>query len=88
MASLGARRKPYQLATDGRWDRRRRPRARVGNAGRADAAVATIRLKLLKLGALVRTSVRRIHFAIASGCPNKDEFELAHIYLQRAFSSA
>src|SRR5271170_7860373 len=49
----------------------------------ADAAVATIRLKLLKLGAQVRTSVRRIHFAIASGCPNKDEFELAHIYLQR-----
>jgi hypothetical protein len=54
----------------------------------ADAAVATIRLKLLKLGAQVRTSVRRIHFAIASGCPNKDEFALAHIYLQRAFSSA
>ena len=54
----------------------------------ADAAVATIRLKLLKLGAQVRTSVRRIHFAIASGCPNKDEFELAYVYLQRAFSSA
>jgi hypothetical protein len=54
----------------------------------ADAAVATIRLKLLKLGAQVRTSVRRIHFAIASGCPNKDEFELAYAYLQRAFSSA
>ena len=53
----------------------------------ADAAVATIRLKLLKLGAQVRTSVRRIHFAIASGCPNKDEFELAYLYLQRAFSS-
>jgi hypothetical protein len=54
----------------------------------ADAAVATIRLKLLKLGAQVRTSVRRIHFAIASGCPSKIEFELAHLYLQRAFSSA
>ena len=54
----------------------------------ADAAVATIRLKLLKLGAQVRTSVRRIHFAIASACPNKDEFELAHLYLRRAFSSA
>jgi hypothetical protein len=36
----------------------------------------------------VRSSVRRIHFAIASGCPNKDEFALAHCYLQRAFSSA
>ena len=45
-------------------------------------------LKLLKLGAQVRSSVRRIHFAIASGCPNKDEFELAYLFLQRAFSSA
>jgi len=54
----------------------------------ADAAVATIRLKLFKLGAQVRVSVRRIHFAIASGCPNKDEFELAYLYLRRAFSSA
>ena len=54
----------------------------------ADASAQTIRLKLLKLGALVRTSIRRVHFAIASGCPNKDEFALAHFYLQRAFSSA
>ena len=53
----------------------------------ADAAVAAIRLKLLKLGAQVCTSVRRIHSAIASGCPNKNEFELAYLYLQRAFSS-
>ena len=53
----------------------------------ADAAVQTIRLKLLKLGAQVRTSVRRIHFALASGCPNKVEFELAYLYLRRAFSS-
>jgi hypothetical protein len=54
----------------------------------ADAAVATIRLKLLKLGAQVRKSVRRIRFAIASGCPNKIEFELAYLFLRRAFSSA
>jgi hypothetical protein len=54
----------------------------------ADAAAATIRLKLLKLGALVRTSVRRIHFALASGCPNKIEFEMAHLYLRRAFDSS
>jgi len=54
----------------------------------ADAAAQTIRLKLLKLGAQVRTIVRRIHFALASGCPNKIEFELAYLYLQRAFSSA
>jgi len=52
----------------------------------ADAAAATIRLKLLKLGAQVRTSVRRIHFALASGCPNKAEFELAYLHLRRAFS--
>lgn len=54
----------------------------------ADASVQTIRLKLLKLGTLVKTSVRRIHFAIASACPNQVEFEMAHIYLSRAFSSA
>lgn len=53
----------------------------------ADAAVQTIRRKLLKLGAQVRASVRRIHFAIASGCPNKVEFELAYLYLRRAFNS-
>ena len=53
----------------------------------ADASAQTIRLKLLKLGAQVRTSVRRIHFAMASGCPNKIEFELVYTYLQRAFSS-
>ena len=54
----------------------------------ADAAVATIRLKLLKLGAQVRRSVRRIHFALASGCPNKTEFELAYLSLRRAFTSS
>jgi len=54
----------------------------------ADAAVATIRLKLLKLGAQVRSSARRIHFALASGCPNKVEFELAYLYLRRAFNSS
>ena len=53
----------------------------------ADAAVHTIRLRLLKLGAQVRTSVRRIHFAIASSCPNQIEFEMAHLYLRRAFRS-
>jgi hypothetical protein len=54
----------------------------------ANAAVATIRLKLLKLGARVCTSVRRVHFAIASSCPNQREFETAHLALKRAFSSA
>jgi hypothetical protein len=54
----------------------------------ADAAAQTIRLELLRLGAQVRTSARRIQFAIASGCPNQAEFALAHIRLQRAFSPA
>ncbi|MGH8519230.1 MAG: IS1380 family transposase [Panacagrimonas sp.] len=35
----------------------------------ADATCGTIRLKLLKIGALVRISVRRIKVALASGCP-------------------
>jgi hypothetical protein len=53
----------------------------------ANAAVHTIRLKLLKLGAQIRTSVRRVHFAIASGCPNKVEFAMAHLYLRRALDT-
>ena len=52
----------------------------------ADASVTTIRLKLFKLGAQVRSSVRRIHFAIASACPNQIEFEMAHLYLRQAFA--
>jgi hypothetical protein len=35
----------------------------------ANASCGTIRLKLLKIGALVRISVRRIKIAMASGCP-------------------
>ena len=38
----------------------------------ADATCGTIRLKLLKIGALVRISVRRIKFAMASACPAAD----------------
>ena len=50
----------------------------------ADATCGTIRLKLLKLGALVRISVRRIKIAIASACPWRDEFALAHLRLGMA----
>src|SRR5262252_5235141 len=50
----------------------------------AAATCGTIRLKLLKLGALVRVSVRRIKFAIASACPWQDEFALAHVRLRMA----
>ncbi|MFY9640081.1 MAG: IS1380 family transposase [Rhodomicrobium sp.] len=44
----------------------------------AQATAGTIRLKLLKLGALVTVSVRRIKIAIASACPLKAVFVNAH----------
>jgi hypothetical protein len=48
-----------------------------------DATCSTIRLKLLKLGARVTVSVRRIKVAIASACPYRSEFALAHLRLAR-----
>jgi len=50
----------------------------------ARATCGTIRLKLLKIGALVRTSVRRIKFAMASGCPYQRDFATAHQQLINA----
>lgn len=50
----------------------------------ADATCGTIRLRLLKIGALVRISVRRIKLAMASAYPWQDEFALAHVRLQHA----
>lgn len=51
----------------------------------AKATCGTIRLKLFKIGALVRVSVRRITLAMASGCPYQREFAAAHAALaQRA----
>lgn len=46
------------------------------------ATAGTIRLKLLKIGALVRLSVRRIKIAIASSCPMQNVFALAHARLR------
>ena len=43
----------------------------------ARATVGTLRLKLLKIGAQVTTSVRRIKVAMASSCPYQPEFRLA-----------
>jgi hypothetical protein len=40
----------------------------------ASATCGTIRLKFLKIGALVRFSVRRIRFAMASACPSADDW--------------
>jgi hypothetical protein len=50
----------------------------------ACASCGTIRLKLLKIGALVRVSVRRIKFAMASAYPYQHEFALAHALLANA----
>ena len=50
----------------------------------AVATCAGIRLKLLKIGALVRVSVRRIKIAMASACPYQDEFALAHARIRAA----
>ena len=49
----------------------------------ANATAGTIRLKLLKIGALVRTSVRRLHITMASACPYKAEFATAQARLSR-----
>jgi hypothetical protein len=43
----------------------------------AAATCGTIRLRLLKIGALVRISVRRIRIAMASACPAAAEWRLA-----------
>jgi len=65
----------------------------------ATATCGTIRLKLLKIGAQVRTSVRRIKVAMLAAprrpprsslgarqaaCPCQTEYHLAYLYLQRA----
>jgi hypothetical protein len=50
----------------------------------AQATCGTIRLKLLKIGALVRVSVRRVKIAMASACPWQHEFGLAHALLANA----
>ena len=47
----------------------------------ATATCGTIRLKLLKIGAQVRNSVRRIKVAMASACPYQAEYHLAYLYL-------
>ena len=47
----------------------------------ARASCGTIRLKLLKIGALVRTSVRRIKLAMPSAFPHRAEYQAAHAAL-------
>ncbi len=50
----------------------------------ANASCGSIRRKLLKIGALVTISVRRIKLAMASGCPYKAVFATAHRKLAAA----
>ena len=50
----------------------------------ADATCGTIRLKLLKIGAQVRISVRRIKFSMASAFPYTDVFRTARAALDSA----
>ena len=47
----------------------------------ARATCATIRLKLLKIGAQVTISVRRVHIAMTSACPARAIFAHAHARL-------
>lgn len=59
-------------------------RMALGGTRLAKATCGTIRLKLLKLGALVRVSVRRIVAHLPSACPCKDVF-LAAAHTLHAF---
>ena len=56
---------------------------RIGLAGTKleRATCGSIRLALLKIGALVTVSVRRVKLAFASACPHADIFRLAHTRL-------
>ena len=59
---------------------------RIGLAGTqfATATCGTIRLKLLKIGALVRISVRRVKIAMASSCPYQRDWATAYAALSVA----
>ena len=50
----------------------------------AEATCGTLRLALLRIGAQVRRSVRRIRIAMASAHPHQAEFALAHARLAAA----
>ena len=60
------------------------PRIGLAHTQFARASCGTIRLKLLKIGALVRTSVRRIKLAMPSAFPYQAEYLAAHAALNAA----
>jgi hypothetical protein len=47
------------------------------------AQCSTIRLKLLKIGAQVRVTVRKVWVSLAAACPYQDVFLRAHENLNR-----
>src|SRR4029450_9700490 len=57
------------------------PRLGLAHPQFAEATCGTLRLALLRIGAQVRRSVRRIKVAMASAHPFQDEFALAHTRL-------
>jgi Transposase DDE domain group 1 len=59
---------------------------RIGlkNTALARACANTIRLRLLKIGAVVRVSVRRVKLAMSEACPNQREFVAAFHALSAA----
>src|SRR5512142_2477127 len=58
---------------------------RLGLSGTelAEAQCQTIRLKLLKIGALVQVTVRKVWVHLASGCPYAEVFRRVHANLAR-----
>jgi hypothetical protein len=58
---------------------------RLGLAGTelAETQCQTIRLKLLKIGALVRVTVRKVWVRLSSGCPYAEIFRRVHANLTR-----
>ena len=56
----------------------------LGGTELAKATCGTIRLRLLKIGAMVTRSVRRVKIAFASSCPQQAAFARAHERLSNA----
>jgi len=54
----------------------------------ANARVGTIRTQLLKVGALIRLSVRRIHVAMHSACPRRRLFQQVYQRLMALSNTA
>ena len=54
----------------------------LAGAGMARAQCATIRLKLLKIGAVITRNTRRVRFHLSSACPEQDLFRLVAARLE------